>query len=136
MKRSIEGGCACGAVRYRIESDPISMLKCHCRDCQRASGGGYSTFLGFHKDFVHVRGKPRFHRTKGESGQSVERGFCGDCGNPVISKVQRLPDFMLVQAASLDDPSMFNPSMELFVGSAWPWDVLHPDTKKFSKGRS
>jgi hypothetical protein len=66
----------------------------------------------------------------------VERGFCPNCGSPVLVKLEGFPDVLGIQAGSLDDPARHKPSMDLFTESAPPWDSMRPDTKKFPKGRS
>jgi hypothetical protein len=68
----LPGGCACGAIRYEVKADPVAMLNCHCRDCQRESGTAYGAFLVVPKGTVEVRGEPRYHRTVGKSGRAVE----------------------------------------------------------------
>jgi len=122
------GGCACGAIRYTCDGEPVLMLKCHCRDCQRATGAGHAAFAIFPKAVVSLKGEPRYHTMTGGSGKPIERGFCPTCGNPVIVKVAVAPDMVALHAATLDDPAMFKPTMDVFTASAHPWDVMHPDT--------
>ena len=128
------GGCACGAIRYACEGEPALMLKCHCRDCQRASGGPFAAIAVFAKAAASITGEPRFHRVTGGSGHPIDRGFCPTCGNPVTVKLGVKPDLVGFYAASLDDPGRFKPTMDLFTGSAHAWDLMHPDTVKKSGG--
>jgi hypothetical protein len=134
MQQSLSGGCACGAIRYESQADPILMLNCHCRDCQRASGAAYAAFVVLPKAEVRLSGEPRYHRIVGDAGKAVERGFCPACGSPVMTKLERLPDLIALQAGSLDDPSRYKPAMDIFTASAQPWDHLHPDTSKLPNG--
>ncbi len=90
MTQKLSGGCACGAIRYETDADPIVMLNCHCSDCRKASGSGYAAIIFVPKDPVRVRGEVRFHEVRGSSGKMVERGFCPNCGSPIIEKVERL----------------------------------------------
>jgi hypothetical protein len=136
MTTSINGGCSCKAIRYEATAEPIAMVNCHCRDCQRATGAGYAAFVVFPRQSLRIQGTPRFHTTTGKSGKQVERGFCETCGSPVVTTIERLPTAMMVQAGSLDDPSRYKPTADLFVESAWGWDTLAADTKKFAEGRS
>jgi hypothetical protein len=80
MTQKLSGGCACGAIHYECNADPIAMLNCHCRDCQRASGAPYSSLVAVPKAAVEMRGEPRYHKIIGSSGKAVERGFCPTCG--------------------------------------------------------
>ena len=127
----LAGGCACGAIRYEVQADPVAMLNCHCRDCQRGSGTAYGAFLAVPKGAVEVRGEPRYYRTVGKSGRAVERGFCVTCGCPVMTRLERV---IALPAASLDDPSVYKPTMDIFTESAHAWDHMGPTTKKLPGG--
>ena len=129
----ITGGCRCGAIRYETDADPVVIVNCHCRDCQRVSGSGYSAFMILPKAAVKVSGGPRFYRTVGDSGSGVERGFCPTCGAPVVSKLDRLPDIIGLAAASLDDPSVYKPALDIFTASAQPWHEMLASTQKKSR---
>ena len=63
MADTFFGGCACRAIRYETKADPVVMLNCHCRDCQRADGGGYGAFVVVPKAAVCMQGEPRYYRT-------------------------------------------------------------------------
>jgi len=128
------GGCTCGAIRYEAAAEPILMLNCHCRDCQRASGSAYAAIAVFPKGAVKLEGAPRYHTRVGDSGNKVERGFCPACGSPVCALLEHLPDVMGVSAASLDDPSRFQPAMDIFTTSAHAWDHMDPDLPKKPRG--
>src|SRR5258707_13767382 len=82
-KPGMSGGCSCGAVRYEASADPVVMLNCHCRDCQRASGAGFAAVVVVAKSALRIEGELRYHETVGESGNVVERGFCPTCGSRV-----------------------------------------------------
>jgi hypothetical protein len=134
MADKFSGGCACGAIRYETAADPIVMVNCHCRDCQRAVGTAYGAYAVFPRATVRMQGEPRYYKTVGDAGRAVERGFCANCGNPVAVKLERMPDAIGVLAASLDDPSRYKPAMEFFTDSAWSWDAMLADTQKLPKG--
>jgi hypothetical protein len=136
MAQKISGGCACGAVRYECNLDPVMMLNCHCRNCQQASGSGYAAVAAVPKTAVQVRGEPRYYKIVGDAGTAVERGFCPNCGSQVFMKIERLPDVLGLQAGSLDDPSIYRPMMDIFTSSAQPWDHMNPNTQKHTQGPS
>ncbi len=134
MGKKLSGGCICGAIRYETEAEPAAMLKCHCRDCQRAGGSGYAPVLAVPAAAVTVTGAPRYYNTVGDEGKAVQRGFCPTCGSQVLVKLERLPDLLGIQAASLDDPSLFKPGLDIFTSSAWAWDHISPATEKRPRG--
>jgi hypothetical protein len=130
MAQKLSGGCACGAIRYEGETDPIAMVNCHCRDCQRASGAGYAAVVVVPKAAITIRGEPRYHRVVGDAGSALERGFCPDCGSPVLIRGERMPDLVYLQAGSLDDPALYRPKSDIFTQSAQPWDHMDPAIPK------
>jgi hypothetical protein len=134
MGEMLSGGCACGAVRYDAEVEPVVMLNCHCRDCQRATGSAYAAIVVVPKAAVRIEGELRYQKTIGDSGKAVERGFCPACGSPVAVRLEKLPDILGLQAGSLDDPSLHRPAMDLFTESAQPWDHTLGETKKLPQG--
>lgn len=135
MDQEITGGCACGAVRYEAAA-PTFMMNCHCRDCQRATGSGYSPNVVVPKASVRIEGDLQFYERPGGSGKIVRRGFCPKCGSPVAGEVAAIPDVMVFYAASLDDPSRHQPAVDIFTASAAPWDQMSPDTAKSAGGMS
>src|ERR1041384_5842842 len=109
------GGCACGAVRYESTAAPVMMLQCHCRDCQRSSGGPFSSFVVVPAEgFQLFQRAPRFHASPSEVGGVTRRGFCPDWLPPIMGQPHSLPTIVAIRTASLDDPSWFNPQMDVW----------------------
>jgi hypothetical protein len=107
-------------------------LNCHCRDCQRASGTAYASGLFVSADaFRFTKGVPKYHASTAESGNQVARGFCAECGSPVVATQAAYPLF-IVYAASLDDPSLHRPTMDIFTSRAQPWDHMDPALPKYA----
>lgn len=132
MSISLTGGCACGAIRYTCAAEPLLALNCHCRDCQRASGTAFASIMRVPAtEFTVTRGEPKFYTTTGDSGHTVSRGFCPECGSPLFSRLSGMPDVVGVRVGSLDDPSQHCPTMDIFTASAQPWDCLNPALPKF-----
>jgi hypothetical protein len=127
------GRCACGAVRYECSGDPAFMGNCHCRDCQRASGSAYSANIGVPENTVKVTGNVKYHEIIGGSGKPISRGFCANCGSPLFAKPSVMPSMIVINVASLDDPSIYKPAMDIFASSAQPWDHMSPQLAKFPK---
>jgi hypothetical protein len=128
------GGCACGAIRYKSTAEPLLMLHCHCRDCQRSSGGPFSSFVIVPKDTFELRqGALHFHNSPSERGGETHRGFCPDCGSPIAVRNDFNPDIVAIRTASLDDPRWFNLQMDVWTSDAHPWDPMNPALPKFEK---
>ncbi len=131
MSENYSGGCACGAIRYNCSGAPAYMGNCHCRDCQQATGSAYFPAVLVKKDdFTLERGEPSWFDRTSDSGHVMRRAFCPDCGSPVFIENSARPGNRVLYAGSLDDPSLYQPSRDIYVASAQPWDVLHPDLPK------
>jgi hypothetical protein len=134
MPLAMLGGCACGMVRYEMTEEPVLVLNCHCRDCQRFSGSASASgMLVPVAGFQFTKGTPRYHASVADSGHTVERGFCAGCGSPVAARQVGGPA-VWVYAASLDDPSGHRPTMDVWTSSAQPWDVMDPSLPNYPKG--
>ena len=133
MNIPFAGGCACGAIRYECSAEPIMMFKCHCRDCQRVTGGGFVAGLLVPAAAFHLtKGRPRYHFTPSSAGGKHKRGFCADCGSRLTGgeSDERPTGFVGITAGSLDDPSWFRPQLEFFVSDVQPWDHMDPAIPK------
>ncbi len=134
MKVPFGGGCACGAIRYECSAEPIMAVNCHCRDCQRATGTAYASAVFVPGPaFRIMKGDPKYHTTTADSGNLVSRGFCSECGSPVIARSSGHP-MIIIYAASLDDPSWHRPTMDVFASKAQAWDYMNPTLPKCPQG--
>jgi hypothetical protein len=133
MAAKIVGGCMCGAVRYESTADAVMQASCYCRDCQRSSGAAFAPVLLVPKDaFKLTKGELKHYEVKGDSGNKVSRGFCANCGSPIMSILSGMP-FTAIKAGSLDDPSQFQPTASIFVASAPSWAPHFPGVPTFAK---
>lgn len=124
------GGCACGAIRYAIPSEPVFMNHCQCRDCQYKSGTGHGSYLTFQREGISVEGDATHWSLRGDSGNVKTHGFCPTCGSPVYLTFAAMPNIFTVHAASLDDPSRYRPQVVTYAKRGQAWDVLDPALSK------
>ena len=128
----LTGGCACENIRYECTEEPIVQLICHCRDCQRATGSALAPGMFIAGDkFRYLKSTPTFHEVVAHSGRQIQRGFCGKCGRFVGARWPANPHMVVVSPISLDDPSGFQPTVEIWLSRAQPWHPVHPETTKF-----
>lgn len=120
----LTGGCLCGKVRYELTTDPLMCVTCHCKNCQRQAGSALSIIVGVPEGSVNVVGEVKTYNDKGDSGATVRRQFCGDCGSPVFTLVEHPPGVRFIKAGTLDDTSSLKPAFHCYTKSAQDWVEL------------
>jgi hypothetical protein len=136
MKTPFTGGCACGAIRYECTAEPLSMFKCHCKDCQRVGGGAFSAVVWMSAEAFRVtQGRIQHHYTESLAGGRHKRGFCAACGSRLTGgqSDEKPSPFLGIVAGSLDDPSWFREQMHIFTSDAQPWDHLDSTVPQFAQ---
>lgn len=119
MTKRYEGGCLCGAVRYRAEGEPVNERICHCNLCQKAVGAAFNARVLFRLEAVEIEGPI----AAANSSPELERGFCRKCGTTIFSR-RRSSGVIGLTTGSMDDPSVFRPQMHIWVSSKQPWVVI------------
>ena len=111
---AIEGGCYCGAVRYKAEGDAMFRGQCHCRECQYISGGAPNLVMGMPEaGFEYTKGAPKAFR-RSDLENPVTREFCAECGTHLASRAPGMP-LALIKVGTLDDPAEFGgPQMAIY----------------------
>jgi catechol 2,3-dioxygenase-like lactoylglutathione lyase family enzyme len=115
---AFEGGCLCGAVRYRATGPARFATLCHCASCRRAAGAPAVAWVSFAADaFTVTRGEPARFR----SSPPVVRGFCGGCGSQLTYVHSAFPALVDVTTASLDEPARCAPLDHTWTSERLPW---------------
>jgi len=128
-----EGGCACGGIRFKINAPLMGVGVCHCRDCQKASGGPPNyVALAPNSRFEVVKGEPKVYVSRADSGENAMRAFCPDCGSPLWSVLPGAP-FTAVKLGALDNSADLSPTLHLYVSSAADWHLMHEGLPRFPK---
>jgi hypothetical protein len=123
MESLLQGGCLCGAIRYKAHGPGLGAFVCYCRMCPRASGSALMGFLYVQADSLQI--------TKGSSkiftsSPDVERSFCGRCGSPLFFRRYNRPGQCALATGSLDEPGQFAPLMRIFLSDRVSWlDGIH-----------
>jgi hypothetical protein len=126
MSAQPEGGCACGAVRYRLTSDPLFVHCCHCLNCQRQTGSAFVINALIEADRVELLGdEPEPVKVPRDDGSKQTIWRCPTCQVAVYSKYTG-PRVRFVRVGTLDDPSAIEPDVHIFTKSKVPWVEL-PD---------
>jgi hypothetical protein len=131
----LTGGCLCGAVRYRLASEPQGAGWCHCRTCQLNSGSPAMAFASVPAaDFVIECGQEQIGRVA--SSAQGERWFCRACGTPLLAQDQVDPATRDFSLATLDDPARVVPGFRMFYASRIAWDEPGDDLPRYPRSRS
>ena len=129
---TLEGGCLCGAVRYRASGETHNSAFCHCDSCKRAAGSPVVAWVTFRpENFAFTRGAPASYR----SSPPVERTFCGSCGTPLTYQHASFADEIDVTIASLDDPSAIAPADHIWTSERIAWFVIGDRLPQHARSR-
>ena len=128
----MEGGCLCGAIRYRIDGTPRRVAHCHCLHCRRASGAPFVTWVDVRPEqFRYERSTPQSF----ESRPRVTREFCGSCGTQLTYRNADEPGSIDVTACSQDDPDGLRPQDHVWGDRVLPWVELDDGLPRYRRGR-
>ncbi|MCU0687624.1 MAG: GFA family protein [Polyangiaceae bacterium] len=129
---ALAGGCACGAIRYRLESAPMFVHCCHCRDCQRQTGSAFVLNALIETDRLSLlRGTPAATPMPTESGRPHDVYRCPACQTALWSDYGRRPALRFVRVGTLDDARALEPDVHIFTRSKLPWVGLPPGARAF-----
>jgi hypothetical protein len=130
----VEGGCQCGAVRYRLKASPLAVYNCHCKDCQRFSGAGWSmSMIVRDNDFELLSGEIAQYRRIAESGNVIVMNFCAHCHGWLWNDPPK-PGIKVVRAGTLDDMDWAAPVGNIWTDSKAAWAAIDPQQTNFPQG--
>ena len=125
-----EGGCQCGAVRYRIVGDPVMTAICHCSMCRRANAAPAVAWAMFQDSQVSfVNGAPAGYA----SSAGARRGFCARCGTQISFAADYIPGLIDITIGSLDRPALVSPSLHYWDSERLPWVSFADDLPRYSE---
>jgi hypothetical protein len=120
----MEGGCSCGAVRYRLTSEPLFVHCCHCLNCQRQTGSAFVVNVLIESDRLELLvGEPQIVEVPRDNGGAQRIFRCPVCQVALYSQYTR-PHVLFVRAGTLDEPRQIRPDVHIFTKSKVDWVVL------------
>ena len=125
----MDGGCTCGAVRYRLKAKPIFVHCCHCTWCQRETGSAFAVNAFIEASQVELlKGQPVAEKLPSASGKGQVFWRCPDCGVTVWSNYGGAgPNIHFVRVGTLDNPSWAPPNIHIYTSTKLPWVILPDD---------
>lgn len=127
MAETHEGGCLCGAVRYRVVGNPVRASVCHCTFCKRRTGSALGMVALFDEKNVAITGEAltTYEHRSDESHRWIRMQFCPRCGTTVTLQLERFPGGCGIAAGTFDDPGWVKFERVVWTRSALPW-MKHP----------
>jgi hypothetical protein len=122
--RRLDGGCWCGAVRYRVADAFLYAANCHCSRCRAATGSAFKPFAGIERDKLELTTGSDALLVVGDDDLNDTR--CASCGSLLFSVV-RDGAYVHVALGSLADAPSIRPGEHIFVGSKAPWFEITDD---------
>ena len=133
MAEPFTGGCLCGAIRYTVSAPITELRACHCTNCQKGSGTGAAENAVIPSAAFRLeKGTLKRYGSRAESGRTLHRYFCGDCGSPIYSQRENAPETVVLRAGSIDNPGDFRITAHIWMRSARPWSYVDPATKQLA----
>lgn len=130
----LEGGCTCGAIRYRVVAAPLFVHACHCTWCQRETGGAFAINALVETAHVAVHGVPEEVMTPSASGRGQRILRCPACWVALWSHYAGMgPNVSFLRAGTLDQPGCITPDIHIYTASKLPWLQLPDDVPAVSE---
>ena len=126
----LSGRCLCAAVSWTAADPILWAALCHCADCRRAASSDYVSWFGVKRQSVMWSGPRKTYR----SSPNVERSFCEDCGSPLSFETDVFRDETHLYAATLIDPTWYQPTAHIFWSERLPWIDGQDALPKHEKG--
>ena len=134
MAESLDGGCSCGAVRFRLTAEPMFVHCCHCRDCQKQTGSAFAINALYETDRIEIlSGAPEPVSMPTDSGRPHDIYRCPQCKVALWSDYGRRPYLSFVRVATLDTPHAITPDVHIYTRSKVPWVGLPADVPAFDE---
>ena len=128
----VEGGCQCGAVRYRLNGSPLAVYNCHCKDCQRFSGAGWSMSMPVARARIEqLAGDIEAYDSVSDSGRTVRMVSCAQCHTRLWNEPLSAPGLLLLRPGTLDDMSWAVSIGNIWTQSAAAWARIDPSLINF-----
>ena len=129
----LSGSCLCGGITYSANADIKMIINCHCTDCQKATGSVHGTMVFVEEDKVSINGNPATFDHPADSGNTLTKMFCNDCGSQLMGKNTGRPGMIGLRAGGIDQKELIKPGADIYCSSAIESTPLNANTKHFDR---
>jgi hypothetical protein len=133
MPAPYTGGCQCGSVRYVVTTEPMRLVACHCKECQRQSGSAFGMSMPVKRNSLTVTGLTKRVTRTADSGNEVAGVFCPECGVRIYHVLKSSPDVVSLKPGTLDDTSWLRPDAFIWMKSAQGWVAVPNGVKTLER---
>ena len=127
------GSCHCGEISYTFSGEPLRQVNCHCKNCQKTSGGPYLANIFVSEDNLLIKGSPKVYQHLADSGNQMTKKFCGNCGAQMFSLGSGRPGIVIIRGGTIDNLEIIQPTLNIFVSSKIPSTPLNESLSTFEK---
>ncbi len=127
------GSCHCGEISYTFSGEPLRQVNCHCKNCQKTSGGPYLANIFVSEDNLLIKGSPKVYQHLADSGNQMTKKFCGNCGAQMFSLGSGRPGIVSIRGGTIDNLEIIQPTINIFVSSKIPSTPLNESLSTFEK---
>ena len=124
------GKCLCGKVTYTFHAEPKTIFNCHCEDCRRATGSVFGTNLFVPEDKVESFGKVSSYSHTSDSGSTMTKRFCPNCGSLLFGKNSAKINVLSIRAGTVDQLDLIKPVVNVFMDSKIPSTSIDENLKQ------
>jgi hypothetical protein len=126
------GQCLCGAVRYRVNEEPLTFYACHCTDCQRRTGTAFALSMVVRREAIELlEGEPSGYAATLPDGRTKQGRLCAKCGTRLWGEPAKRANLAVVQPGTLEQPTGLVPVAHIWTSSAPAWMAFPPGAVKF-----
>lgn len=129
----LTGNCLCGNVRFEADGDIAMQGNCHCTDCQQISGSPFATLVFVKEDDVKISGETKTFEHKVDSGNSLTKTFCPNCGSQMFGGNIGRPGMVALKAGSINEKEHIKPQFNVYASRKLDCVTLDPNIPAFDK---
>ena len=128
--------CCCGALKLEAEGEPLAVVACHCRECQRRTGAPFGVGAYFDRGQIRASGPSRVYERAGQEGRKLRSHFCPNCGTSLYWELELRPDQIGVAVGGFADPGFPAPTRSVWEESRHGWVAFGHDLPHFERQRA
>ncbi len=136
-KSTLTGSCLCGNISYEYNGELGPASYCHCTDCRKVTGSAFIVSVRLDIKFFKItsESKTKSFTKMADSGNSITRAFCPDCGSPIFTTSEKATGYIWVRAGTVDNPELIKPVHQYWTDSKVDWAEIPEGITSFNKGR-